>query len=137
MRYRITGTDQQSRSAVEMYLEAPSDAAAWKDAAARGIIVKSVEPQGSAPIPSETPLLVRIEPGHVQLIERTHKFWKGLLVLSALLCVTGLVLGMWLVAGDARQLSHPSLLFIICLIIAGVGLIGMLIARIGAWWYHG
>lgn len=142
MRYRITGTDEKSRAPIELILEAASEAAAWKDASSRGVIVRAVEAAERAAAPTSIaagpePLTVRIEPGHVQLIELTHKRWKSVLVVSLLLVVAGAGLAGWLVLRDPRVIDRPPMLLWGGAGLFVLGLAGLVIGRVGAWWYHG
>jgi hypothetical protein len=58
-----------------------------------------------------------------QTIELTGKRWKGLQLISIVAMVVGLVLGF---AG------YPRVLLILCI----PGLIGLTVAKAGAWWHH-
>ncbi|MDX2114111.1 MAG: hypothetical protein SFZ24_00640 [Planctomycetota bacterium] len=137
MRYRVIGSDEHSRRPVELLLEAADEAAARRDASARGVIVRSVQELPAGAGLGGEALLVRLEPGHVQLIERTGKLWKGLLLASALLVAAGLGLAVWMIAGDPRLLGRPSLMVWLGVVLAAAGLIGLVAARAGAWWFHG
>lgn len=148
MRYRIIGTHAKQEGTIEEVVEAASESQARAIAAKRGIAVRSVEP---APEPSpasstqprissddpEKPVLVRIEPGYVQTIERTGKRWKGLMLIGALALIGGTTSCGWLVVRDPRALSDPPMLAWVGGAIALVGLLVLLVGRIGAWWHHG
>ena len=86
---------------------------------------------------AERPVYVRAAPGSVQTIELTSKKWKGLLLIGALLAVAGIGSAALMVAREPRLLSHPSWVIVAALVGAGVGLVLMFIARVGAWWHHG
>lgn len=56
------------------------------------------------------------------VIEQTSKRWKGLQLVFALMAVAGLAIVPTGSGGAA---------------IGGIGLLGFIVARIGAWWHHG
>lgn len=140
MRFRVTGSDEKTRASIELVVEAESEAAAWRDAKRRGMIIKSVE---RADDPSlalralKEPIPVRIDPGHIQLIEQTAKRWKGLLAISLLVMTIGVALGGWMLLRSPRSLAHPPAGAWIGGALALLGLAGVIAARLGAWWKHG
>lgn len=83
------------------------------------------------------PVTVRIDPGHVQLIELTHKRWKAMLLLSLAVFLVGISLSLWMIARSPRLLSHPTFGLGVAVTLVGAGLLGLLVARLGAWWRHG
>lgn len=139
MRFRIVGTDAATNKPVELTLDAADEAAARAEASKRKVIAVRVEPapDAASPARSPEPLLVRIEPGHVQLIERTAKRWKGLLLVSLLVLTFGAVIGGYFLLRSPRSLAHPPALAWIGGAAALIGLMGVVIARLGAWWHHG
>lgn len=142
MRYRVTGHDEHTRKPIELTIDAETEPAAWRDAKSRGLIIKSVEPAPDArrPLdasPHSEPVTVRIEPGHVQLIELTAKPWKALFALSLLVLTLGLAWGTWSLLRTPRTLAHPPLTAWLGGAVTLLGLLGLLIARLGAWWRHG
>ncbi|HVS73146.1 MAG TPA: hypothetical protein VHQ47_17960 [Phycisphaerae bacterium] len=68
---------------------------------------------------------------HVQTIEATGKRWKGMQAFGSLAIVAGLVLGVMGFTGSGPEFTGFGLL----LLVAGVGV--TVVARLGAWWYHG
>jgi hypothetical protein len=130
MRYRVIGTDAKSKKPIEIIIDAADDAAARADAGGRGVTVERISTAAE-------PVVVRIEPGHVQLIELTAKRWKGLLLASLAAMGLGLLVGGWFVLRDPRSLSHPPVMAWVGGVAAIIGLIGVVIARVGAWWGHG
>jgi len=64
----------------------------------------------------------------VQTIEKTGKRWKGLMVLSAVSMIVGGV--MW----AAAESSAVILVGQLCVLGGGLGVI---LAKVGAWWHHG
>lgn len=136
MRYRITGIDASSTKPVEIVIDAADEAAARADASRRGIRAERVE-RDLDPGPRSEPVLVRLEPGQTVLVELTAKRWKALLMISLLLLTLGVLFGGYAVLRDPRSLSHPPLLAWIGGAIALIGLFGVLVARLGAWWKHG
>lgn len=93
--------------------------------------------QKSAEKPPDEPVLVRLAPGTVQTIEQTGKLWKGIMALSALLFVLGITGCALAVVRDPRAVTDPPLLSWIGGVAALAGFIGLLIGKLGAWWYHG
>lgn len=85
----------------------------------------------------EEPVLVRIAPGSVQTIERTGKLWKGIMAAAALLFIVGVAGCALAVVRDPRAVTHPPLLSWIGGTTALVGFIGLLVGKVGAWWFHG
>ncbi len=130
MRYRVIGTDAKSKKPIEMVIDAADEAAARADAAARGVAVERIST-------SAEPVVVRIEPGHVQLIELTAKKWKGLLLASLAVMAIGVVIGGWFLLRDPRSLAHPPAAAWVGGVLAVIGLAGVVVARVGAWWGHG
>lgn len=130
MRYRVIGTDAKSKKPIEIVIDAADESAARADATGRGVIVERISTAAE-------PVVVRIEPGHVQLIELTGKRWKGLLLASLALMVLGLLVGGWSLLRDPRSFAHPPLMAWVGGVITLIGLIGVVIARVGAWWGHG
>ena len=62
--------------------------------------------------------------GATQTIEKTGKKWKGIILVFG--AIIGL--GVLVMVGGNRQVGGGLL---------GIGLVGFLAARIGAWWQHG
>jgi len=85
----------------------------------------------------DEPVLVRLEPGSVQTIERTGKLWKGILAVSALVFVLGIAGCALAVVRDPRAVTDPPLLSWIGGVVAGLGFVGLVVGKLGAWWYHG
>lgn len=147
MRFRVIGQDDSTRKPIELTLDAPDEPAARRDAESRAIIIKSIEalapPPGLAPAPGalqqapHQPVLVRIEPGHVQLIELTAKRWKLLFAASSIALLGGLVWGSWALFRTPQTLARPPLTAWLAGVLAALGLVGILAARLGAWWKHG
>jgi hypothetical protein len=148
MRYRVIGTDAKSKKPIEVIIDAADEAEARADAAGRGVVVERVEAAEmtakASPGPSLTlgvrgiePVLVRVEPGHVQLIELTAKKWKGLLLVSLGVMVVGVVVGGWFLLRDPRSFAHPPVMAWIGGVVSLIGLLGVVVARVGAWWGHG
>ena len=148
MRYRVIGSDAKSKKPIELVIEAADEGAARADSAARGVVVERVvgaeaganEKPGPSPmvgVRDGGPVVVRMEPGYVQLIELTGKRWKGLLVVSLAMMTVGVIVGGWFVLRDPRSLAHPPLMAWVGGVLAIAGLVGVVIARVGAWWGHG
>lgn len=138
--------DAKTKGPIDLVIEAADERAARADAAGRGIEVNRVEAvRNAAPAGSGSsltagdhePVLVRIEPGHVQLIELTGKRWKGLMLISLALLLVGTIAGGWFMLRSPRSLAHPPAGAWIGGIVALVGLMGVIVARLGAWWRHG
>lgn len=150
MQFRITGIERETGRRVEFILDAADEAAVRVEADRRGIRDSRIE-RGEAPDPAESaappdplrapsqaePVLVRMEPGYVQTIQLTGKGWKGLMAFALVLFLAGMAVSGWLVMGSPRQLSHPSVLLVISLLTSGIGMVLLLVARLGAWWHHG
>jgi hypothetical protein len=153
MRYRIVGTNSATSAPVELALEAETEPAARAAALSMGVTPSSITPADRtlAPALASTPpaastapppprpaeaLLVRLEEGTVVTVQLTSKPWKALLALSFLALAVGAGASLWLVARQPRLLDHPTFWFLACLTLAGLGLLGVLVARLGAWWYH-
>lgn len=68
----------------------------------------------------------------VQTIEKTGKFWKGLMVLCVVMM--GIGIGACMGAGDSTQDQDQA---DFGRLLAWVGLVGFFFSRIGAWWDHG
>ena len=66
----------------------------------------------------------------VQTIEKTSKTWKGLMVLAVLIMGAGMVF-------VAVALNGASAAWVFASILLLGGFVVYLVARIGAWWYHG
>lgn len=153
MRYRIIGQDPDTGTSIDLIVDAPSAQKAQAIAEARKIKVQRIEPEPDAPPPptsltesktdadddndKKEPVLVRIEPGYVQTIERTGKNWKALLLLGSLLLLGGLTSCGWAMLSDPRALTSPPLLAWIGGSIALTGFVIFLFGRFGAWWFHG
>jgi len=86
-------------------------------------------PQGALGAGSASP--VPVQPPPVQSVELTAKKWKAAMLISALMMVVGLPLAIF--CGQAGGSAGVA----IGVLLAAAGLIGWLIARIGAWWFHG
>jgi hypothetical protein len=127
VRYRVLGTDESSRAPVDLTIEAKDEPAARRDAARRSIIVREVR-EAPAPEPRPAPLI---------LIERTAKRWKAMMALALLVFIAGTALAAWLLLRSPRALAHPSPAAWAALGAATLGLAGLLLARLGAWWHHG
>lgn len=153
MRYRVIGVDAKTKKPIEMVIEAADEAAARADAGARGMGVERVEAAGppvevtaaartpflagGAPEQPREPVVVRLEAGQVVLVELTGKRWKGLLLVSLAVMVVGVMVGGWFVMRDPRSLAHPPVTAWIGGVVALVGFVGVVTARVGAWWGHG
>ncbi len=75
-------------------------------------------------------------PRRVQTIERTGKGWKLMLLLSMVAMVWGVVWFMMeLSATSASGMPNDSIAFAVLLFVGGLLL--AIVARIGAWWFHG
>lgn len=144
MRYRIVGTNSATSAPFELALEAETEPAARAVALSMGVTPSSITPDdralahalAPAPSPAPHPILVRLEEGTVVTVQLTSKPWKALLALSFLALAGGAGASLWLVARQPRLLDHPTFWFLACLTLAGLGLLGVLVARLGAWWYH-
>lgn len=134
MRFRVQGADISTGERLELLLEAPDEKAARRRANESGLRVESVV---EAPPKSAEPMLVRMEPGYIQTIEQTGKTWKALLLVSLVLLTLGIGSCSWAVMRDPRALTRPPLLSISGATLAIVGLAGVIVARVGAWWKHG
>ena len=153
MRYRVIGTDTKTKKPIEMVIEAADEGAARADAASRGVEVERVEaatrevettapartPSLAVGVPGQPrePVLVRMEPGYVQLIELTGKRWKGLLLVSLAVLLVGVVVGGWFLVRDPRSLAHPPVMVWVGGVVAVLGFLGVVMARVGAWGGHG
>lgn len=140
MRFRIVGHEVTSDRPIELGLDADSAPDARRRAIELGVRVESVtESPAFAPgdQAAQTPVLVRMEPGYIQTIEKTGKTWKALLLVSLVLLTLGVASCSWAVMRDPRALTRPPLLSISGATLAIVGLAGVITARIGAWWKHG
>ena len=138
MRFRIVGHEVTGAQPIELGLDADSAQQARRRAIELGVRVESVsEIDARAPGAGIEPVLVRMEPGYIQTIERTGKPWKALLLISLVFLTLGVASCSWAVVRDPRALSHPPLLSVSGATLAIVGLAGVLVARIGAWWKHG
>lgn len=146
MRYAILGTKSDSKEEVRLTIDAPDPLAARAEAKAQGIDVVRLEPIDEEPgtvgradddaAPRE-PVLVRIEPGYVQTIERTGKTWKAFLLVGWLLLALGATTCGWSLLRDPSAAGGPPLLAWMGGAVALVGLAIFLFGRLGAWWFHG
>jgi len=73
---------------------------------------------------------VSVEGGHITT-ERTVKKWKKEMLIGCCLIIIGLMLG------SALLLSSDSHLVYVGYVVAGIGFMVLLKARIAAWWHHG
>ncbi len=89
-------------------------------------------------IPHSPPHVVYVQEQHqpvapsVQTIERTGKTWKGLSCLGALTLLGGVVIA---IAGGGSGGQSAFIAIGVLMGIIGFGI--AVVARIGAWWYHG
>lgn len=67
-----------------------------------------------------------------QTVEQTGKFWKAQILLSALLLIGGVVL---IIAGSQNGGRGPIGPFGAIAVV--VGIIWLIVAKVGAWWFHG
>ncbi len=73
---------------------------------------------------------------HVQTIEQTSKKWKLRILLSIATMLVGFAcILVWISTGPHP--GGPGPFFVIATILFLGGLLGSIVARIGAWWYHG
>lgn len=124
--------------AVEVVAEAPSVEGALRQAVEMGVRAGSLAPaaeerEGG----SGAPVLVRIERGYVQTIQLTARPWKAAIALSLTIMVTGISACSWAVVRDPRALTDPPLMAMIGAGLFAIGLAGLIVARVGAWWRHG
>lgn len=88
----------------------------------------------SPAIDYETPARQPSARRRVQTIEKTGKAWKLLMLLSVL----GMIAAVVMVAVAAQSKSTgPNAGVTIGILLFVAGFIGYIVARIGAWWYHG
>lgn len=134
MRFRVIGHDVSSGQPLEALLDASSTQVARRRAAELGLKADSIT---SAQPQAPDPVLVRLEPGYVQTIEQTGKTWKALLLASLMLLTLGVGACSWSVMRDPDVIRSPSIVAIVGATLGLAGLVGVLIARVGAWWWHG
>ena len=148
MRYRIVGRDEKTKRPMTLIVDAPTANDAEDIARGRGVAPESTEPEpketpkadpatASADSGDDEPVLVRMEPGYVQTIERTGKPWKGVLLIGALLMLAGVGSCGVILLSDPRHISHPPITVWIAGGIALAGFIVFIVGRFGAWWFHG
>jgi len=160
MRYRILGTDPETKQELALIVDAPTAAEAEKLARAKGISIVSTEPEpagtpeaGESEKPAPKPggstqgandddelprvVLTMPVPGSVQTIELTAKPWKAILFFGAFLMILGLLGAGWAIVSDPRSLTNPPLLVYLGAGAFVGGLLVFIVGRLGAWWYHG
>jgi len=134
IKYHITGVERTSGKPIEITLEAPTPSAAEEQANRLGVVVERLDLDQSAIIPAPAAPLVPSTPSgqpvimrpakQVQTIEKTGKQWKGAQLVGGLLLVAALAAA-WFVGGVLAWS-----MFIL-------GVIVLVVAHVGAWWYHG
>jgi multidrug efflux pump subunit AcrB len=77
-------------------------------------------------VPVQERIVVVQEPqtGRIQTIERTGKKWKALMLISVLMTIAGFI------AFFGNQ-PHPAV------VLFPLGIVFLVISKIGAWWFHG
>jgi hypothetical protein len=77
---------------------------------------------------------------NVHLVEKTSKVWKAQMLASGLVMIVGAVVAFGACAGqprNAHQSIELSLVAAAGTFISLLGFVWYVIARIGAWWFHG
>ncbi len=71
------------------------------------------------------------DPGGVHVIEQTSKKWKAHAMIGGLTLLTGtLLIGVGITTGSEPAIGPGGL-------IAGIGFVWLIGAKLGAWWFHG
>jgi hypothetical protein len=68
----------------------------------------------------------------VQTIEQTGKTWKAQILLSSLLLIAGVVLAT--VGAQSKGMEAATALGVMAILI---GIVWLIFAKLGAWWFHG
>jgi len=121
---------------VEMVVESAGVEVAVRQAVEMGVRADSIGPAvvGEG---VESAVLVRMAPGQVQTIERTGKSWKAGILVSLVALTAGIGACSWAVVRDARALTDPPVMSVVGAGIFVMGLAGLIVSRVGAWWRHG
>lgn len=105
---------------------------------AQEVLAESIV-QSQSTAPSGQPIIMR-PAQRVQTIEKTGKKWKAGMALSACAFIVGMgscMVGGW-ATGDSGDPGAGAMLFVsFGMLLATIGFVGFIIARIGAWWHHG
>lgn len=145
MKYEVRGAHKDTGDESLLTIEAPTPTEAADRAASMGFYVSDVRPaqlggasRAGSRHPAGTPGTVK-----VQTIQKTGKVWKAMGLVGFLLLATGLACIVIFFA-NAEKLDDGSgsdgwlaLAGLLGFLGTPVGLLTLVIARIGAWWNHG
>ncbi|MFH0981679.1 MAG: hypothetical protein V2A79_09090 [Planctomycetota bacterium] len=145
MRFRVIGLERGTGDPVDITFDAPTPSAAEEKANRMGVMVERIDltetalaplpppPTQAAPTaPSGRPLVVRPVPT-VQTIEKTGKIWKAIQLLSA----CAMIIGIPMVCSSVSSGPSASPPSPVGILLALLGFLGVIVGRVGAWWYHG
>lgn len=136
MKWRVRGSLGEKRQ-TSVLVEAPDAHSALSTAQKMGLDVLGVELEETPSVEPGAPPRAPVEVQLPVLIERTGKRWKAMLGVSSLLVVLGMSCAGLIVARQPRAIGDWPVGLLLSLAAAALGLVGIIWARLGAWWHHG
>lgn len=144
MEWEITGANRHTGQDVRVIVEGDTAEEASAAAAALGVLVARTKPRPPSPDSSAQPARSsrRGQPVQTGVVttQRTGKLWKAAQIVGGLFLLAGgpmMILSATtaLEAGTGSQSTTG--VFALGLLFVVVGLPTLLLARLGAWWFHG